>query len=61
MESGTEGDQVVEGAGGEDFDFAFFGVADPPTQIERAGLAVNEPAEAYALHAAVNEEVSNHG
>jgi hypothetical protein len=47
--------------GGDDFHVAFFGVADPAAQIEFAGLAMYEPAEADALHAALNKEVKDHG
>ena len=39
---------------------AIFGVAHPAAQIELAGLAMDIPAEAYALYAALNEEVKNH-
>ena len=44
-----------------DFHIAIFGVAHPAAEIELAGFAVNIPAEAYALYAALNEEVKNHG
>jgi hypothetical protein len=47
--------QVGEGfkiAGGYDFDVAVFGVADPAFELELAGLAMDEPAEAYALDSA---------
>src|SRR3569833_549125 len=47
-------------AGSDNFDVAVFGVADPTAKIEFAGFAVNEPTEAYALHATLNEEVENH-
>jgi hypothetical protein len=52
--------QVFCGAGGHDFDVAVFGVADPAAEVEFAGFAVNEPAEAYALYATLNEKMENH-
>jgi hypothetical protein len=55
--------KVVEifcGASGDNFDVTIFGVADPATQVEFAGFAVNEPAEAYALYATFDEEVEDH-
>ena len=52
--------KVLRLAGGHHFHFAVFGVAHPAAQVEFAGLSVNKPAEAYALHAATNEEMNNH-
>ena len=52
--------EVFGGASGDNFDVAIFGVADPAPKIEFAGFAVNEPAEAYSLYAALDEEVENH-
>jgi hypothetical protein len=52
--------QVFCGASGYDFNVAVFGVADPAAEVEFAGFAVNEPAEAHTLHATLNEEVENH-
>ena len=49
--------EVFGGAGGDDFDVAVFGVADPAAEVNLAGFAVNEPAEADTLYAALNEEV----
>jgi hypothetical protein len=43
------------------FHIAIFGVAHPAAEVELAGFAVNVPAEAYTLYAALNEEVENHG
>jgi hypothetical protein len=40
---------------------AVFRVADPAAEVELAGFAVNIPAKAYTLYAALNEEVKNHG
>ena len=59
-EAVAEVGEVFDGAGGDDFDIAVFGVADPAAQVEFAGFAVYEPAKAYALYAALNEEVKNH-
>jgi hypothetical protein len=52
--------EVFGSAGGDDFNVAIFGVADPAAEIEFAGLPVDKPAEAYTLHATLNEEVENH-
>ena len=52
--------QIFGRAGGDYFHVAIFGVADPSPQEEFAGFAVNEPAEANTLYAALNEEVKNH-
>ncbi len=52
--------EVVGVAGGDNFDVAIFGIADPTAQFEFAGFAVNEPAEAYSLNAALNEKVKDH-
>jgi len=49
--------EVFGGAGGDNFDVAIFGVSNPAPEIEFAGFAVNEPAEAYALYASFDEEV----
>ena len=51
---------VFGGAGGDNFDVAIFGVANPATEIEFTGFAVNEPAKAYALYATFDEEVEDH-
>jgi hypothetical protein len=56
----TEIRQILGGAGGNYFNIAVFGVAHPAAEVEFAGFAVNEPAEAHALYAALNEEVENH-
>ena len=45
---------------GYDFDIAVFRVADPAAEVELAGFAMDEPAEANALYAATDEEVKNH-
>jgi hypothetical protein len=52
--------EVFGGAGGDYFDIAVFSVADPAVELEFAGFTVNEPAEAYALYAALNEEMKDH-
>lgn len=52
--------EVFGGAGGDNFDVAVFGVADPAAQVEFAGFAVNEPAKADTLHASLNEKMENH-
>jgi len=44
-----------------DFNIAILGVAHPSAQLELCGLALDKPAEADALHAALNEEMKNHG
>jgi len=57
---GAEIGEVVRVAGGYDFYLAGVGVADPAVQVELGGFAVDEPAEADALHASANKEVENH-
>ncbi len=52
--------EVFGGAGGDNFDVAVFGVADPAAQFQLAGLALHEPAESDSLDAAADEEVKNH-
>jgi hypothetical protein len=59
-EAGAEFAKVRLFAMDYDFHIAIFGVAHPAAQIELAGLAMDIPAEAYALYAALNEEVKNH-
>jgi len=48
-------------AGCNDLNVAVFGVADPTGQAEFAGLAVDEPAEAYTLNATLYEKMKHHG
>jgi hypothetical protein len=52
--------QVFGGAGGYDLDVTVFGVANPAAEVEFAGFAVNEPAEADTLYATLNEEMKDH-
>lgn len=52
--------KIFGGSGGNDFDVAVFSVADPATQIELTGFAVDKPAEANTLYTALNEEVEDH-
>jgi hypothetical protein len=57
------GAEVGEGfgvTGGDEFHFPAVGVADPAVQGELGGLALDEPAEADALHSAADEEVEDH-
>jgi hypothetical protein len=44
--------EVFRFTGCDYFHVAVFGVADPAAQGQLAGLAMDEPAEAYALDAA---------
>lgn len=60
-EAGAEFGEVFYVSRGDHFHVAVFGVADPASEVELAGLAVNEPAEAYPLHASLDEEVKDHG
>jgi len=53
--------EIISGAGSNDFHVAVFRVAHPAAQVEFAGFPVNKPAEAYTLHATLNEEMKNHG
>lgn len=52
LEGGAEFSEVFFGAGYDDFDVTVFSVADPAFEVEFAGLAMDEPAEAYALYSA---------
>jgi hypothetical protein len=61
VEAGAEFGEVFGLAGGDDFDVAFFGVADPAAQGELTGFAVNEPAKSDTLYTPLNEEVKDHG
>jgi hypothetical protein len=54
FERGAQVRESFDIAGGYDFDVAVFGVAHPAFEIEFAGLAVDEPAKAYALDSASN-------
>ena len=58
--AGAQFGQILGGTGGHDFHFAFFGVAHPSAQVEFAGLALYKPAEAYPLHATLNQKMKNH-
>jgi anthranilate synthase/aminodeoxychorismate synthase-like glutamine amidotransferase len=60
-EAGAKLIQISGVARRDDFNFAVFRVAYPSAQCELAGLALHEPAEAYALYATLNEEMNNHG
>ncbi len=60
-EAGAEFVQIARRARRNDFHVALFGVADPSAQVELGGFALHEPAKAHALHAALNEEMENHG
>ena len=60
VELGAEFGEVFRVAGGDDFDVAGVGVADPAAEAELGGFAVDEPAEADALDAAADEEVKDH-
>jgi hypothetical protein len=57
---GAEFVEIFGRAGGDDFDCAVVGVADPAAKAELGGLAMDEPAKADALNAAADEEVKNH-
>jgi hypothetical protein len=60
FEFGAELVEVFARAGGDDFDIAGVGVADPAAKAELGGFAVDEPAKADALNAAADEKVKNH-
>ena len=53
--------QVFRLAGGDDFDLAVIGVADPAAQAKLGGFAMDEPAKADALHAASMRKCSTIG
>lgn len=46
--------EVFRLSGNHHFDLAVFGIADPAFEVELAGFAVYEPAEADALDASLN-------
>jgi hypothetical protein len=54
LKRGAELGEAFYIAGGYDFDIAVFGVTHPTLELEFAGLAMDEPAEAYALDSASN-------
>jgi hypothetical protein len=59
-EVGAQFVQVLRVTGGDYFDIAVFSVADPAAQFQLTSLALDEPAEAYALNAATDKEVKDH-
>ena len=59
FEAGAQIFEIGGLAGSDNFNGAIFGVAHPAAQFEFAGLALHEPAETYALYAALNEEVKD--
>ena len=60
-QAGAKLGKILESAGCDDLDVAFFGVADPAGEAQFTRLAVNEPAEADTLDATLNEKMKNHG
>ncbi len=52
--------EIAGVARSQDLDFALLGITHPPAQFQLAGLALHEPAEAYTLHATLNEEMNDH-
>jgi len=59
-QAGAQFCQIGLRAGSHDLHFALFGIAHPSAQFKLAGLALDIPAEAYALHTALNEKMKNH-
>ena len=59
-QAGAQFGQIGLRAGGHDLHFALFGIAHPTAQVKLGGLALDIPAEAHALHTALNEKVKNH-
>src|SRR5580698_5551127 len=59
-QAGAQLVQVGWLAGGDYFHVAVFGVAHPAAQLQLAGLTVNEPAKAYALHTSLYQKMKNH-
>ena len=53
-QAGAELVQIGGIARRDDFHIAFLGVAHPTAQIELTGLALNKPAKAHPLYAALN-------
>ena len=60
-EAGAKLIQVARFASGNYFHVAVLSVAHPSAQIQFARLALHKPAKADTLHAALNEEMNNHG
>ena len=60
-QAGAEIGEVAGSSRGDDFDVAFFGVADPAGETEFASFAVDKPAKANALNATLHEKMENHG
>lgn len=52
--------EVVRLARCDDFHVPVFGISNPAAQLQFAGLAMDKPAEANPLHAALNEEMKDH-
>ena len=59
-QAGAQLSQVGNIAGGHHFHIAVLRVAHPASQVEFAGLAVDEPAKAHTLYAAFDEKVKDH-
>jgi hypothetical protein len=59
-QAGAQFGEVRGRAGSHNFHIAILCVADPAAQVEFAGFAVDEPAEADALNATLDEEVKDH-
>jgi len=59
-QAGAQFGQIGLRAGDHDLHFALFGIAYPSAQVKLSGLTLHIPAEAYALHTALNEKVKNH-
>ncbi len=61
MEAVSQLDEIRFVAGCDDFYIAILSVAHPAAQLELAGFALHEPAEANALYPSLNQKVKNHG
>ena len=60
VQFGAQLGKGLGGAGGDHFDLTRVIVADPAVKAEFSGLAMDEPAEAYALYTAANQEMDHH-
>ncbi len=59
-QAGPQLGQIFGRSRGYHLHFALFGVAHPAAQIQLAGLPLHKPAEAHALHTALNQKMKNH-
>ena len=52
--AGAQFGEILDSAGGDYLNITIFGIANPASQVEFAGLAMHEPPESYTLDATAN-------